>query len=96
MTTSGDTGQNLVGGLRPHEGLGVLNSVSNIGPDGSLKCLRPYDVSRRSCFSVSKANQRSTGEARGAGGSEVEVEARLLEQPPSDQGPLMRAIVVTD
>lgn len=36
MTKSGDAGQNLIGGLRPHEGLEVLVGVRNGGPpDGS-------------------------------------------------------------
>ena len=37
MTKSGDAGQNLVGGLRPHEGLGLRVGVSNVGPDGRLE-----------------------------------------------------------
>ena len=72
MTKSGHARENLVGGLRPHEGLGLLVRVRNVGPDRSLECL---------CAAMHSAPQLFLGEQGkpalhqiepgGAGGREV-------------------------
>src|ERR1700722_10217480 len=52
---------------------------------------------RRSCFSVSRANQRSTKLSQGAGGgSEVQMEARMTLQPALDGRGLVSAVIIED
>ncbi len=97
MTKSSDARQNLISGFRPHERLGMLIGVGNVSPDGRLE---------RLCAAMHPAPQlflRQQGEPTlhqiepgSAGWREVHVEARSLEQPPSNHGGLMRAVVVED
>lgn len=97
MTKSSDAHQNLIGGFHPHEGLEMLIGVGNVSPDGRLE---------RLCAAMHPAPPlflRQQGEPTfhqiepgSAGWREVQMEARSLEQPPSNPGGLMRAGVVED
>jgi len=97
MTKSSDARQDLIGGFGPHEGLGLLVRVRNVGPDGRLKCLGAAMHSAPQLFLGEQGkpalHQIQPG---GAGRCKVDMEAWALEQPPSDQGGLMRARVVED
>lgn len=97
MTKSSDARQNFVGGFRPHEGLGVLVGVSDVGPDGVPERLRvAMDPAPQLFLGEQGKPALHQIEPGGAGRREVHMEARSLEQPPADHGGLMRPIVVED
>lgn len=97
MTKSGDTGQNVISGLCPHERLRLFVGVSNVGPDR---------VPERLGTSMHPAPQLFLGEQRkppfhqiepgGTGRGEMHMKAGALQQPAADEGGLVCAIVVED
>lgn len=90
MTTSSYARQNLIGSFRPHEGLGVLVCVGNVGPDDRLERL---DTAMHPAPQLFLRQQGKPAlhqiEPGCAGRREMEMEAWVLKQPPSDHGDLM-------
>lgn len=97
MTKSSHACQNLIGGFRPHEGRRLFVRMGDVGPAGVPECRRAAMYPAPQLFlgeqSKPALHQIQPG---GAGRREVDMEARALEQPPSDAGRLMRPIVVED
>ncbi len=60
MTKSGHALEDLVGALRPHEGARPAVRDLDVPADGRFQLARAAMDTRRSCFSVRAANQRST------------------------------------
>lgn len=97
MTKSSYARQNLIGGFRPHEGLGMLVGVGNVRQDGRWERLRAAMHPAPQLFLRQQGEPPLHQiEPGGAGRREVHMEARSLEQPPLDHGGLMRGIVVED
>jgi hypothetical protein len=59
MTKAGNTGEDFIGRLGPHEGLRRFVVHGQVSVDGGLEVARAAMIPRRSCFSVSNANRRS-------------------------------------
>lgn len=95
MTQSGHTGQNLVGGLRPREGLRLFIRVGDVGPDRVPERLGIGMHPAPHLFLREQGNPALDQiQPGGAGRRKVDMEAWALQQPPSDHGGLMRPIVV--
>ena len=63
MTKSSDARQNLIGGFRPHEGLGMLIGMGNVSPDGRWSCNLPRqgDTSKGEVLASRWARYRAGG-----------------------------------
>src|SRR5215467_4466060 len=95
MTESADAGKDLVGGLRPHEGFGMAVRQADVGPDRLLELPRA---------AMHRTPQLFVGEGRKpalheidpgrAGRSEMQMDARMAEQPAVDQWGLVGARIV--
>jgi hypothetical protein len=59
-TESGNRSDDLIGGLRPDEGLGISVGSCDVVLDGRLEFSRAAVLPRRNVSSVSLPNQRST------------------------------------
>ena len=95
MAVVGEAVEDLVGGLVPDEGLGVVVPVGDPGADRGDESRTERWVPRLSHLVVSSANQRSTRfSQRAVGRREVEREAGVAEQPALDRRGLVGRRVV--
>jgi hypothetical protein len=86
MTKSSHARENLVRCFGPHEGLGVVIGVANVSADGSPERLGTAMDSTAQLFLRQQGKPALHQVEPGrAGRREVHVEARPLEQPPTDQ-----------
>ena len=97
MTKSGHTGQNVISGLRPHEGLRLFVRVSNVGPDHVPERL---GTSMHPVPQLFLGEQRKPTlheiEPRATRRGEVHVDAGVPCQPPLDRGVFVGGIVSGD
>src|SRR5215468_2093900 len=89
--------QNLVRGFGPNEGPGILVVNCDVLADG---CFQFFDAAENAPANalVGKFGKPALHQVdpRTVGGSEVEMEARPFGEPFSDQGCLVRPVVIQD
>ncbi len=97
MTKSSDTGQDLVGGFRPHERLGRCVGVVDVTEDRSLERAGAPVRSASDLF-VGELGEPSFDEIEPGttGRREVEMKPRLAGQPAVNHRRLVRAVVIED
>lgn len=98
MTKSSDARQNLIGGFRPHKALGLRIGVGHVRPDGSFERLRAAMPPPTPQLLLRQQREPAFHEIEpgGAGRLEVHMEARSLEQPPSNHSDRRTVLVVED
>ena len=92
-----DAVQDLIGGFRPHEGLGRIVREVNVPRDGVAEGLgtpvRPAFDLLAGEFDKPALDEI---EPRRAGGREVQMEPRMPQQPAMDGGRFVRGVVIED
>src|SRR6266436_8917373 len=97
MTEPSNAFENFVGGLRPHERLGVPVGYLDVPPDGRLQLPRAaMHTPAQLLLGQRREPALDEIDPRGAGRREVQVEARMARQPAMDRRRLVRARVVED
>src|SRR5213083_590748 len=97
MTEPSDAFKDLVGGLRPHERLGVPVGDLDVPADGRLQLPRAaMHTSAQLLLGQRREPALDEIDPRGAGWREVQVEARMARQPAMDRRRLVGARVVED
>ena len=95
MTKSCDAGEDLVGRLRPHEGLGGGIVEGDVVRDGGLQGMRaPMGAALDLFLGQRREPAFDQVEPRTAGGREVEMKAGPLDQPPMDPRRLVGPVVI--
>ena len=97
MTKSTDTGQDLVGSLRPHEGLGIFVVPAQVGHDRVLKS-ESAAVSATLDLLLAEQGEPALDQVEPgrACWREVQVEPRMTHEPATNASGFVRAIVVED
>jgi hypothetical protein len=90
-----DAALDLVGGLGPCEGSGVVVPVSQEAGDGALQVGNAGEAASANHLLESEPAFDQV-EPRGTGRSEVQVKTRMFSQPPRDGRMFVGAVVVTD
>src|SRR5262249_61879011 len=95
LTRSRDTGQDLVGGFRPHEGCGRRIAEGNVCEDRGLEPARAAMRATPDLFFGQEGEPPLAEVEPGCtGGGEVKMEAPPPSKPAVNHGRLVRAIVI--
>src|SRR5262249_19079284 len=95
MTESAHASQDIVGGFRPHKGLGMAIRQADVRSDGLFELSRAsMDTAAQLLVREGRKPALHEIDPRGAGRGEVKMHARVPEQPAVDPRGLVRARIV--